>query len=367
MNERPPDQDSGDDVDDAYRRASAADPSRPSESVRRAVLEHAATLAAERAAKKERTVESGSPNIDFKQPAANQSSWRAAIFGTLAAAALAGLLITPHYFTPQGPSVASLPPAPVARQSATQEGETQAPASESFAAQEPAMGAPAAGARASTSSRAAAPVPAAPPAVSADISDSSRDSMSADRRASAPPAQAENMDKPQLAARNAAPAAPAADSAVNAAKSERAGAQGMAGPTASALSAPPRQSAELAEVTPPAQAPRTAASTARNEPAAPAASFTDPAVQLRRAAEMGDVAELQSLLDRQLAIDARDAHGRTPLMLATLHGRTEAVRALLAHGADPNAADARGTTPLQAALAGNQSAIAAALRLAGAR
>jgi ankyrin repeat protein len=40
---------------------------------------------------------------------------------------------------------------------------------------------------------------------------------------------------------------------------------------------------------------------------------------------------------------------------------------LLANGADPNAADARGTTPLQAAVAGGQSAIAAALRRAGAR
>jgi ankyrin repeat protein len=54
-------------------------------------------------------------------------------------------------------------------------------------------------------------------------------------------------------------------------------------------------------------------------------------------------------------------------MLATLHGRTEAVRALLAHGADPNAADARGMTPLQAAFAGHQSDIAVKLGLAGAR
>jgi ankyrin repeat protein len=93
----------------------------------------------------------------------------------------------------------------------------------------------------------------------------------------------------------------------------------------------------------------------------------DPAAELRRAAEIGDVAKLQTLLERQSVVDARDEDGRTALMLATLHGRAHAVDVLLAHGADPNAADARGTTPLQAALAGHQAAIAAALQRAGAR
>ena len=47
MNEMPPSKDESEDVDDHYRRASALDPSRPSEPVRRAVLEHAARLAEE--------------------------------------------------------------------------------------------------------------------------------------------------------------------------------------------------------------------------------------------------------------------------------------------------------------------------------
>ena len=50
MSELPPSSDQPDAVDDLYRRASALDPSRPSESVRSAVLEHAAKLAKERAA-----------------------------------------------------------------------------------------------------------------------------------------------------------------------------------------------------------------------------------------------------------------------------------------------------------------------------
>jgi ankyrin repeat protein len=77
--------------------------------------------------------------------------------------------------------------------------------------------------------------------------------------------------------------------------------------------------------------------------------------------------KLRVLLDQQVDIEARDASGRTALMLATLRGRAAAVDALLASGADPNAADASGTRPLQAAVANDQQAIAAALRRAGAR
>ena len=54
-------------------------------------------------------------------------------------------------------------------------------------------------------------------------------------------------------------------------------------------------------------------------------------------------------------------------MLATLHGQTRAVSALLAHGADPSAADAHGTTPLQAAIAADEREIIATLRRYGAR
>jgi ankyrin repeat protein len=100
---------------------------------------------------------------------------------------------------------------------------------------------------------------------------------------------------------------------------------------------------------------------------ASAARLSGPATDLRRAAETGDLTELQTLLDKQPDIDARDAGGRTALMLATLHGQTRAVDVLLAHGADPNAADARGITPLQAAVGGNYPDIVAALQRGGAR
>lgn len=76
---------------------------------------------------------------------------------------------------------------------------------------------------------------------------------------------------------------------------------------------------------------------------------------------------LRALLAEQIDIDARDARGRTALMVATLAGQNAAVDALLASGADPNGADADGTTPLAAALDAHQSSIAASLRRAGAR
>lgn len=100
MNDVPPSRDPPEDLDEHYRRVSALDPSRPSESVRRTVLMHAAQLAAERRAK-----------IDSTRPAANRAGWRSALFGTLAAAALAGLLMTPQFLGPRTPSVAA-PPAP---------------------------------------------------------------------------------------------------------------------------------------------------------------------------------------------------------------------------------------------------------------
>jgi ankyrin repeat protein len=88
---------------------------------------------------------------------------------------------------------------------------------------------------------------------------------------------------------------------------------------------------------------------------------------LRQAAAGGNLTALGAQLANASDIDARDAEGRTALMLATLNGRTDAVTFLLAHGADPRAADAHGTTPLQAAIAADEREIIAALKRYGAR
>jgi hypothetical protein len=102
MNKVPPDQDPSDDVDAQYRRASALDPSRPDEAVRRAVLTHAAQLAAQRAT-------GGAGRLKSRRTA-HHAWWRPAIFGTLAAAGLAGLVIAPQWLAPRAPPVAESSP-----------------------------------------------------------------------------------------------------------------------------------------------------------------------------------------------------------------------------------------------------------------
>ena len=96
------------------------------------------------------------------------------------------------------------------------------------------------------------------------------------------------------------------------------------------------------------------------------ASLVPTPASLQAAAGLGDARQAVLLLDQGVAVDARDADGRTPLMLAVAQGRLEVVRLLLARGADPNAADNSGRTPLQQARAGNLRDVAALLERAGA-
>jgi ankyrin repeat protein len=62
---------------------------------------------------------------------------------------------------------------------------------------------------------------------------------------------------------------------------------------------------------------------------------------LHAAAQRGDVAGVERLLrtakDRRLLLEARDGHGRTPLHVATFARQRDAVKALLAAGADSTA------------------------------
>ena len=342
MNEIPPNQDQADEVDNRYRRESALDPSRPSESVRRAVLEHATQLAAERSAK------NGPAQIGAARPAANPRWWRPTAFGTLAAAALAGLLIIPRFLAPDAPLVGALPTVPVRTNAA------------------------------------------ATAASQAEIREQPQDAMADVRPSSPPPPEESSLQpdhsalKPRVSSRNEgtvadsaaeidAKNAPAKVQSMTNARSTAAGGgsetdarraqtRGATGISAS----PPQSTAPTAQSAgSPRQSVAPAASSAA--PTAPPARLADSAAEVRRAAEIGAVPELQTLLGQQGDIDARDESGRTALMLATLSGQSRAVDMLLAHGADPNAADAQGVTPLQAAIAGDRPAIAAALRRAGAR
>jgi Ankyrin repeats (3 copies) len=329
MSEMPPSKDESEDVDDHYRRVSALDPSRPSEPVRRAVLEHAARLAEERTPNAERTANNATRGIGSTRPARHRTWWRPAAFGTLAAAMLAGVLIAPQFLTPRAPPSASAP------------------------------------------AQVSQPKAAATPAAPAEMKEQPRRSAADERAPAPPPAPVPSPASPNLQgnpapASDSAPEIAAKNAAVRAESMANARNGAAAGSASSASSASSAGSDSDTDARQRMQAlAHTSGMLAAPRAAAPAPQ--ELAAQVRRAAEIGDVTTLQSLLGKQPVMEARDADGRTALMLAALHGQAAAVDALLARGADPNAADARGMTPLQAAVAGNQPAIVAALQRAGAR
>lgn len=74
------------------------------------------------------------------------------------------------------------------------------------------------------------------------------------------------------------------------------------------------------------------------------------------------MAQLKTLLDNNIDLNALDSKGHTALILAIQRGRLDAVKLLLAHGANPNKADAHGVTPMTAAYSRGSYEITAALQ-----
>ena len=94
-------------------------------------------------------------------------------------------------------------------------------------------------------------------------------------------------------------------------------------------------------------------------------TMTQPAT-LWSAAKDNDVAGLAHLLAAGAELEACDARGYSPLMLAAYHGHEEAFSLLLARGASPDSADAGGNTVLMGAAFKGHLAIVEQLLLAGA-
>jgi len=304
------------DADEQYRRASELDPSRPSETTRRAVLAHAARLAAARARRDTLRRWLSRMGATLR--------WRPAIVGTIAAAILAGVVIAPQFLAPTVPAGGQRAPAMAPPQAAI------APAT-----------APAAGPRA-PEERAPPPAPvesASPPGPAVTL-----------QRARVPSSVAHAALR-ESATADAAPAAPASGPAASEAVTTLQVEQRAGAGSPRAL-APVAAASRVAPARPPVPAP-------------PPVSAGPEA--LRQAAAAGDLAALKGALASGSDIEARDAQGRTALMLATLSGQSNAVAVLLALGADPSGADAHGTTPLRAAVAADEREISAMLRRYGAR
>jgi excisionase family DNA binding protein len=83
---------------------------------------------------------------------------------------------------------------------------------------------------------------------------------------------------------------------------------------------------------------------------------------LMKAAWEGDKGQAQVLIQDGVDVNARDAFGRTPLIIAASQGHTQVVQVLLEQGADPSIRDSVGTTALIAAEARGYERIVSLLR-----
>jgi CubicO group peptidase (beta-lactamase class C family) len=87
-----------------------------------------------------------------------------------------------------------------------------------------------------------------------------------------------------------------------------------------------------------------------------------PDVGLHMAALQGDVDAVAQYIEAGSDLDARDAYGSTPLIVAVTFGKPEVVRLLLQAGADPEIPNSDGSAPLQiAAFLGHADVVKALL------
>jgi len=292
---QPPSGDGDDDMDRRFQ-TGLKDDGGPSEAVRRAILDHAGRMA----------VEHGQSRPGGRTPAMLTARRRNTIFGALAAAVFAGLLVVPILRTPvvrrQSPVAPQSAPAPPPQPAQAPRLAEREPNNTTYSG---------AGAQRRLTADADKPKEAAGPAAS--------------------------KTEPQSVL-GAAPS-PGAPAASAASADARASASDVASSIAAAAAAPSRQLARA-----------TTSSVERGE-------------SLRAAAAAGNLTAVNAVLGSSFDVDARDRSGRTALMLAILNGHADVVDALLAHGAGINAVDSSGVRPLQMARAqGNQAVIESLLR-----
>jgi len=287
----------------------------PSEAVRRAILEHASRMA----------VQHARSQAERRTPVMRAARRWSTIFGTLAAAVFAGLLVVP------------ILRAPVVRQ------QSQIATPQTLAPSQPSPPSP----------QAAAPAPAPAPRLGEVEQNETTDSGArAQQQIAAVDAKPKEVAAPTSTASDYASRAKTGISTI-------ARAAPPAAPPAPLAAAPAARDAASAVAAAPA--------TGNRNSARGAASLREPGESLRGAAAAGDLAAVNALLASSSDVDARDRSGRTALMLAILNGHAVVVDALLAHGADGNEVDATGVRPLQMARTrGNEQIIDSLLR-AGAR
>ena len=390
MSQALPNQNPPIDVDDTYRRASALDESRPSEWVRRKVLAHAAQLGAERTVRE--SAGARAPRSQAAQPAAIQTSrspGRTAVFGAVAAVAVVVVFAAWHFLSPQSSSATATNPKRQTEQIAPQRANTSEPSTpettvptQSASADQPTVAPPSAAAEPKPAPPSQAPQSSGspPPPASAMTSAAPTTSGSGDAHSAGAAVPAPRLSKqtpPATSATATARQVTTLKPARVTQSTDTAQTSASAGNSVARNAAPDAQAASLPVTTvapTPAPAPSTtaidpqpAAAPTPSATSAPSSEPTQPADALWRAAETGNVHNLLAALDNHININARDTEGRTALMLAIVHDKSGAVKALLQHGADPNIPDGQNRTPLQAANAGGQWLFVVFLKRAGAK
>ena len=287
-----------------YEQASAEDPRRPAAQVADAIRKHARVMLAAGDASDAPAQSAG----HVAQASANQPRWKTSLLASVAVIGLAAMLFLQFdRGTPQEQDLVRGQAAPNVRAPIpSQDQGTQAAMPSGTLAQAPGSG---------------------PAAVA---------SATIGRSTPAPPLGRAKSAEPQ----KSQPAVPAAGDAT------RSDAQGDTQRLAKAP-VPGAPAAELREILPP---PAPAPARAQARPA--------PALTLTEIARAGRVDALAAILASGAAINGRDADGRTPLMLAAIHGHREMVRQLLAAGADPHLRDPSDQTAAQLALAAGHAQIA---------
>ena len=321
---RPPDHTDSRDQEDAllrrYQEANALDTARPGPALREAVLAHARSQAAV-----------PTPSPPSQQPAANDSHWKLRALGSLAVLGLVGLLVMRFdRGTSEEQAVALGVPSPRVESEAVR---SEAPSRLDIAnSPEPTSPATAPAISPPAEPQPAAPAPSAPPRLSPKH----------------PPALA------KAAPPATAPTPEAAEGIAPMASAPTAGA--MAAPDSVARAAPAARM-DAAPAMTQAEAPVTMA------PAPSAAPMASAPTGLRerrrsRQAPLGDA-------DSGYAADAA-VPSDPPLHAAVAADNLEAVRRLLAQGADIDGRDGQGRTPLMRAAMGSSRPMLFELLAAGA-